>query len=380
MEKATYNDVNSIIVNCKKSVFVRGWEKVEVEVRYPENKECIINFDNGLLEINAKSYCIISVPGNVKLSVDKIYGNFETAGNLGLLEIENISGNCTIQKAEGLTIKNVSGNCKIGYISSNANIRNVGGNLNFIVENGMMAIHGVGGNLSGKADSISLTTSVGGNLKIMTNRFDGNDNQLRAGGSIKLNITDLDNTVINARAGGIASINYQDGSEKFSNGKLEKKFGNGEKEVQLRAGGNIKISDEEADFEINQNFASADDDYLNEIEQKFESRALQSSGFDFSDLFDIDGEISERIRERTQMADEKIQRAMEKMERKFSFKEEFGMPRPPRPPRPPVEPQPRGQKSSPISSEEKMMILQMLQDKKITAEEADRLLRALEQF
>jgi hypothetical protein len=45
------------------------------------------------------------------------------------------------------------------------------------------------------------------------------------------------------------------------------------------------------------------------------------------------------------MADEKIQKAMEKMERKFSFKEEFGMPRPPRPPRPPVEPQPRGPKS-----------------------------------
>jgi hypothetical protein len=79
------------------------------------------------------------------------------------------------------------------------------------------------------------------------------------------------------------------------------------------------------------------------------------------------------------MADEKIQKAMEKMERKFSFKEELGIPRPPRPPRPPVEPQHGGSKSSPISTEEKMMILHMLQDKKITAEEADRLLRALEQ-
>ena len=379
MKKATFKDVNSLIVNCKKSVFIRGWGDEEVEVRYPENKECILNLENGLLDIHAKSYCIISVPRIVKISVERIFGNFETAGNLGLLEIENVSGNCTIQNADGLAIENVSGNCKIGYIGSNANIRNVGGNLSFIVENGMMEIHGVGGNLSGKADGISLTTSVGGNLKIMTNRFDGNDNQLRAGGSIKLNITDLDNTVINARAGGIASINYQEASEKFSNGKFEKKFGSAEKAVQLKAGGNIKISDEEADFEINQIFGSADDDYVEEIEHKFESRALQSSGFDFSDLFDIDGDINERIREKTQMADEKIQKAMEKMERKFSFKEEFGMPRPPRPPRPPIEPQPRGQKSSPISTEEKMMILHMLQDKKITAEEADRLLRALEQ-
>jgi len=380
METSTFKDVNTITINCKKSVFLRKWDNDQVDVRYPGNKECNFNLDNGVLDIDAKSYLILSVPKHVQFVIERVFGNLEAVGDLGKILIENVGGNCSIQSAEGLTIENVSGNCKIGYISTSAKIRNVGGNLSFIVENGILSINGVGGNLSGKADSISLSTSVGGNLKMMTNQFVGNENQLRAGGSIKLNIKDLDNTVINARAGGIASINYQDSSEKFTNGKFEKKFGSGEKAVQLKAGGNIKVSDGEADFEINQNFASADEAYLDEIERKFETRALQSSGFDFSDLFDIDGEISERIREKTQMADEKIQKAMEKMERKFSFKEEFGMPRPPRPSRPPVEPQPRGPKSSPISTEEKMMILHMLQDKKITAEEADRLLRALEQL
>ena len=379
METSTFKEVNTITINCKKSVLVRRWENDQVEARYPTNKECNFNLDSDVLDIVAKSYLILSVPKNIEFIIERIYGNLETVGDLGKILIENVNGNCSIQSTERLTIENVSGNCKIGHITSSANIRNVGGNLSFIVENGIMEIHGVGGNLSGKADSVNLTTSVGGNIKIMTNRFEGNENQLRAGGSIKLNISDLDNTVINARAGGIVSINYQEFIEKFTNGKFEKKFGSGEKEVQLKAGGNIKISDEEADFEINQNFGSVDDAYVDGIEQKFELRALQSSGFDFSDLFDIDGDISEKIREKTQMADEKIQKAMEKMERKFSFKEEFGMPRPPRPPRPPVEPQPRGPKSSPISTEEKMMILQMLQDKKITAEEADRLLRALEQ-
>lgn len=380
MESSTFKEVNTITINCKKSVLVRAWDNDQVEVRYPGNKECHFNLDSNVLDIEAKSYLIVSVPKNVQFVIERIYGNLETVGDLGNILVENVSGNCSIQSSESLTIENVSGNCKIGYIISNANIRNVGGNLSFVVENGVMSINGVGGNLSGKADHISLYTSVGGNIKIMTNRFDGRENQLRAGGSIKLNISDLDNTLITARAGGIVTINYQGLSEKFTNGKFEKKFGSGEKEVQLKAGGNIKISDDEADFEVNHNFGSADDAYVDEIERKFETRALQSSGFDFSDLFDIDGEIGERIREKSQMADEKIQKAMEKMERKFSFKEEFGMPRPPRPPRPPVEPQPRGPKSSPISSEEKMMILQMLQDKKITAEEADRLLRALEQF
>lgn len=379
MKKTSFKEVNSLRINCRKSIFIRGWEKDEVEVRFPENKECYLNIDQGFLEINAKSYCIVSTSENVKITVEKIDGNFESAGKLGLLNIETVGGNCIVQSAEGLAVEKVGGNCKIGFVGKHAKINNVGGNLNFIVENGVMEINGVGGNLSGQADNISLTTSVGGNIKIKTNCMNGIDNQLRAGGSIKLNIADLEDTFINAKAGGIAAIHYQENSEKFTNGKFEKKFGTGEKAVHLRAGGNIKINDQDVEFESNQKFGSVDDAYIDEMEQKFETRALQSSGFDFSDLFDIEGEIGERIREKTHMADEKIKRAMEKMERKFSFKEEFGMPRPPRTPRAPVEPQPGTTKPSFISREEKIMILKMLQDGKINAEEADRLLRALEQ-
>ncbi len=387
MKKAFFQDVNTLKINCKKSVFARGWEKDEIEVRYPENKECIINNDQGLLEINADSYCIISLPKNVKLSIEKINGNFDSAGELGLLNLETISGNCTIQSADSLVIEKVGGNCKIGFIGDDAKIEKVGGNLSFIDENGTLEIDGVGGNLSGQANNLSLISSVGGNIKINANQFSKGKNELRAGGSIKLNISDLENTVINAKAGGVASINYQENSEKFLNGKFEKKFDSGEKTVELRAGGNIKISDQKTDFEINQNFGSTDDAYVDEIEQKFKMRALQSSGFDFSDLFDFDSEIGEQIREKTNMADEKIRSAMEKMERKFSFKEEFGnIPRPPRPPSPPKptrspdESQSGTTKLSSISKEEKIMILQMLQDGKINAEEADRLLNALEQF
>lgn len=384
MDTSIFQDVNQITINCKKSVFIRGWELDQVEVRYPENKECDLNLEDGVLDIVAKSYLILSVPKTLEFVIERIHGNLETVGDLGKMLIENVSGNSSIRSLESLTIENVSGNCKVGTISTNADIHNVGGNFSFIVENGVMSIKGVGGNLSGKADGINLSTSVGGNIKIMTNHFDGNENNLRAGGSIKLHILDFENLYLNARAGGTASINSGDNLEKFSNGKFEKKFGNGEKIVQLKAGGNIKVSNEEADFEISQNFGTDDDDYLEEITRKFEARALQSSGFDFSDLFDIDGEIGERIREKTQMADEKIQRAMEKMEKKFSFREEFGsIPRPPKPPRPSSSPFPSesktATKTSSATTEERMMVLQMLQDKKISAEEADRILRALEQ-
>jgi hypothetical protein len=379
MKREIFSEVVSLNLIGKKSVFIRAWENDDVEIRYPENKVCQIGMDNGHMEINASSYCIISLPSRIKLSIERVYGNFESVGELGSLDVDNISGNCSIQSANSLSIHNVSGNCKIGSIGSKTSIQNVGGNFHFIVDSGSIEVNGVGGNLSGKAESICLSTTVGGNLKLIIDRFEGEGNQLRAGGSIKLNVTDLENTTIDAKSGGIASYVYKDEIQKFQNGKFEKTFGTTKSIVQLRAGGNVKISDQEAEFEVNHTFGSVDDEYVDQMEHKFEARGRQSTGFDFSDFLDFDGEIGERIREKTQMADEKIQKAMEKMERKFSFKEEFGnIPRPPRPVSP-FDTQPKTPKSTPISNEEKMMVLRMLQENKINAEEADRLLKALEQ-
>src|SRR5690606_32944417 len=101
-----------------------------------------------------------------------------SVGKLGLPDIETVGGNCTVQSAEGLSVEKVGGNCKIGFIGNDAKSEMVGGNLSFIAENSMMEINGVGGNLSGEAENISLSTSVGGNIKLNTNRFNGEENQL----------------------------------------------------------------------------------------------------------------------------------------------------------------------------------------------------------
>jgi hypothetical protein len=381
MKRLIYSDISSLVITGKKSVFVRGWESNEVEIRFPENKECLIGESKGTLSIDAKSYLILSVPKFISIFIERVYGNLETAGQLGSLTIESVSGNCSVNSVETITAENISGNCKIGNIEKDSIIRNVSGNFSIKSATGSLKVNGVGGNFSASTETLILNTTVGGNIKVSANRFQGSENRLRAGGGIKLNILDLSNSRIEAKAGGIVSFEYNEQIEKSHNGKFEITNGTGETDILLRAGGNIKVSDQAIDLEISDNFGTTDDDYIDQIEQKFEARSRQTSGFDFSDLFDIEGEVGEKIKEKTRMADEKIQRAMEKMERKFSFREEFGtIPKPPKPPSPPYGTQPKAStKTSTVSTEERMMVLQMLQDKKISAEEADRLLRALEQ-
>ncbi len=381
MKRLIYSDISSLEISGKKSVFIRGWENNDVEVLFPENKECLIGESNGTLSIDAKSYLILSVPKTISISIERIFGNLETVGQLGPMTIENVSGNCSVQSIKSITAENISGNCKLGFVESDSNIGNVSGNFSIKSAVGSLKVNGVGGNFSASAETVILDTTVGGNIKVSANRFQGSENRLRAGGGIKLNILDLSNSRIEAKAGGIVSFEYNDQIEKSHNGKFEITKGTGENNILLRAGGNIKVSDQAVDFEISDNFGTIDDEYVDQIEQKYEARARQTSGFDFSDLFDMEGEVGERIREKTRMADEKIQRAMEKMEKKFSIREEFGtIPKPPKPPSPPFGTQPKSSmKTSTVSTEERMMVLQMLQDKKISAEEADRLLRALEQ-
>jgi sRNA-binding protein len=89
---------------------------------------------------------------------------------------------------------------------------------------------------------------------------------------------------------------------------------------------------------------------------------------------------AERARERAEAARQRAQQKAREAERRIQAKVNarvgrWGMdwsgtiPRPPRPPAPP---------SEPVSDEERLTILRMLAEKKITAEEAEKLLAALE--
>ena len=107
---------------------------------------------------------------------------------------------------------------------------------------------------------------------------------------------------------------------------------------------------------------------------------------------DISARVQRKVDEAMRRADLKMREAERKM-RHVEFKmqndmaqkmaQSAGRPIPPRPPSPPrwragFNPSEADAKTQPVSDEERMAILKMLQEKKITSEEADKLLAALE--
>ncbi|MCZ7543815.1 MAG: hypothetical protein M5R40_09875 [Anaerolineae bacterium] len=164
-------------------------------------------------------------------------------------------------------------------------------------------------------------------------------------------------------------------------------FGAGDAEVYINAGSEVRLVSQPDDTESGFRFGvvspelDLDFEFSLDLEEKMADveRILSDklAGLDERLRSTIESQAAkaereaERLRRRAEKQAERLQRAAERRAKRFHVT--WGTPpEPPRPPSPPA-PQP-----TPVSDEERMMILRMVENKQISVEEAERLLAALE--
>lgn len=135
-------------------------------------------------------------------------------------------------------------------------------------------------------------------------------------------------------------------------------------DVELRlVGGDASLRD--LSGQVHLNGVIGGETHMENVASVSVSTASKASDIDISDR------IRRKIQQATDRADRKIRRAQEKLNRyhfdESRWKYNSGSDAPSAAPA-----------GEPVSEEERMMILRMLQEKKITSEEADKLLSALE--
>jgi hypothetical protein len=138
-------------------------------------------------------------------------------------------------------------------------------------------------------------------------------------------------------------------------------LGTGAAKIVLSAGGDVRLTDR-----------------ANAVESADEFGNFAGLNFDWSGFGDrISRQVEQataRAAKRAEEAARRVERHAERHARRWGAKVNIGpidfgprgIPKPPTPP------------SEPVADEERMAILKMLQDKKITSEQAEQLLRALE--
>jgi hypothetical protein len=245
-----------------------------------------------------------------------------TLRNIGDVKISKIGGDFVARQTRSLNITAVGGDASLRNIAGDVNIANIGNDL---------YLRDLQGDLS---------ANVGDDALIYISPQEGATYHLSAGDDISLRLPLHTDAELNLSAGGELIVNIPD-IEKSDENPRALKLGLATAKMTFSAGDDLRVTTESDHWEDAASFGIPD----------------------FPD--DFAERISSKVEEKLKLAEEKIFQA-EKNIRGFNFSpENWGK---------------KSKSSSPkkVSTDERLLILKMLEEKKISAAEAEKLLAALE--
>jgi hypothetical protein len=441
MEKqfVTTSESPKVVLEIHGNLRLKGWDELQVGAKTDSENNLSVEQQDDTIRVRSFSDSKVSVPRQAIVLVEVVDGEATIKGLEGEVTIQEAKSNLTlhgsgptiIQKVHGdLFAKTVAGDFKITSVDGNATVRDVQGD--FIVSevvHGNLTLTDVSGNASAKAD---------GNVTVSLDPAPVEQYDFTAKGNLMCSLSSDASVAVHVNHGGQATVNIP-GVERTqtSNEPFDFTLGDGDAKLNLSADGNVIIGrqtpgwdtmgqfgfDFGKQFEgigkqfegfgkqfediaesISNQFSSQIDSQMEMIESQIEttlsglSAQLGSTNLSPEQqarIADRARQASERANERVQ---EKMRRAQERLDRKIAEAQRrteqrsreaerrahvherhagirdhrgfhFEWPAPPAPPAPP---------SEPISDDERMVILRMLEQKKISPEQAEELLSALE--
>jgi hypothetical protein len=311
-----------------------------------------------------------------------------------------------------LVAKNISHDLMIEQVMGDADIRHA---------QGQSLLNDVDGNLDLLGVEGETKANVKGNARLRLDHLTGSSYQIQADGNIYCYLpVDANLKISLFSEGEVIKVRLPEGSKTYKQATHELTLGDGSASLSLSADGSIYLFVERAGWPSGEEPDAAGSvgippDFGQQIAQQVEaqinsqmeemtrnlnqqmsilSARLGQAGLGAEETDRIVEQTmrnSERERER---AEEKMRRAQEKLERKLESQRLRAERRAqemdrrtrrsnwgsewPSPPTPPAPPKPLAPSRDEVTEEERLLILRMLEQKKISLEEADRLLSALE--
>jgi DUF4097 and DUF4098 domain-containing protein YvlB len=411
-----------IEIIANRDLELRGWEKTEISISVLRESDVQIKPGEEKLSIEANSDIEIWVPEGLIIAVPKVKGDAEIAdlsgsltiggidGDLDLnrtgetrvdavggdvdakrvasLEVTALGGDCSVERIAGavkvtnvggdleaeelesLQLINIGGDCSVRSISGEFSVANVGGDLHGEDLSATISAVTVGGDLNLRIKSGGVKAMVGGDLRIRFDELSEESVSLRAGGDVSLHLPPQASAKMHITSGGGDIMMRVGGwNERVEMFVFDFSLGEGKTPVQITAGGDVMVSDGDMEARKNPNTfefsgVKVDVDAISQTVQDAVEKASRQA------------EIASRE------VEQRIQAAMRRVEakgRKHGIRVNFDSAPVTPPATPPVQPAAPVQPApGRVSDDERKLILQMLQDQKITAAEAAHLLDALE--
>lgn len=331
---------------------VSGWDQPQIQIRIQDEAALQVRQENGGWRIRCEEDAVLQLPMEAEIQVEYVHGSMSAINLTGSLKIENVGGHLTLRDVGDVRCGNVGGHLKVFRVNGDLVVTNIGGNLKGGEIKGSLKVENTGGSIKLLDVRRAETLRAGGNIKVKLLEL-SNDLHASAGGSVKLWLPIGSSYQLDASSGG-ERIVFQEGGQsvKQVTHRFQGTIGEGGVRIKLAAGGSIAV-----------------------LEGDWEEEGIEEEiGVRLEGLGD---QINRRIQEKVQRAEERARLARERAERAASRRKDWGeflniggMSFTPK--EQPVVPRKRA------TEEERLIILNLLREKKITAEEANRLLDALE--
>jgi hypothetical protein len=350
-----------LVVRASSDLFIEGGELPQLVATVDDGDSFRMKDDNGTIYLHANSDFKLRIPATVSLVLERVGGDASILEMSGKVEVQKVGGDLHFQKLNEISADSVGGDCIFKEISGPIDLKRVGGDLDGF-KLGDISAYGIGGDAELSAVQGKVQLSAGGDVHLQFANPQIAGSKIRAGGEL---------SVVKA------NLKLESGSESISvhacgqqldveEESYSLPLGEGGETVELNAGGEIDVKEgKEAMGEFSFVFDDIGDtwrDFGKEIEEKIR-HSMKG--------------VNHQLRHAGWEASNAMRQAADKMDgfsRDFNSRDGrvygFGFE--------PNKVAPAAKEKKAASDEERMLVLKMLQEKKISVEEAEKLLQALE--
>jgi len=413
----TTSENPKVVVEVHGDLRLKGADELEVAVKSSDPNAVTLEQDGDTVYIRCTSDCNVRVPRQAQVQVNEVQGDAVFKAFDGALQVHLIHGNVDLRSIGPASLETIQGNLGVKNITGDLNVQRLEGNMVIRDVQGALNAKEVLGNLQIFDVDGAINANVHGNVSLSLDPSPGEDYNITAHGNITCNVPEDASIELVVSKAARVMVNLPDvHNGKSTNTPYQLTIGEGDARMNLSAGGNVVISGQVPDFEMpdfdmefESTFEGMGEAIGQQIEQQIEAQMrmleeqlntqisnitmnLGAAGLSPEQMERIQQRAREASERASARAEEKMRRAQERLERRMAATQQriqqkvrvaeahsrhrehrpagFGWPVAPGEPVSPVQ--------DPVSDEERLTVLRLLEQKVITLEEAEALLAALE--
>jgi hypothetical protein len=370
------------VTECLGNLVVRGTEERQMTLRLQgEADDAALEREGETFTLETRANCFLTCPPATTLTVGAAKGNLKIQQVEGPVTIDAVHGNATLRDVGPVAVEQTWGNLSVRQVAGSVSAQTVRGNARVRQVEGSLSLGQVGGNLTAEGLQGGLAAEqVRGSVRLGPPFSPGSAYRLKADGNLTVRLPADASLRLALRAGDRVSSSVFGLTLEEADGETRGVLGGGEASLEAQVGGSVSLRTLEPegaaeglpfDFVADlEGLGAQIEAHMTQAMSEMEARLAESLGrIDSEEIRHRAEQATERAlraagRAAERAADREAERARLRAERaERRWRRASGRRRP---------------RQEPATDEERMRVLRLVEEGRVTPEQAADLLAALE--